>query len=60
MSKNIKAVATSEYNAVIAVAEKYVDGLRIGSPERLEEAFHEQATNPIRPPMGATTVFKTG
>ena len=43
MSKNIKAVATSEHNAVIAVAEKYVDGLRIGSPERLEEAFHEQA-----------------
>ncbi|EUB76045.1 hypothetical protein PMI27_002221 [Pseudomonas sp. GM41(2012)] len=43
MSKNIKAVATSEYNAVIAVAEKYVDGLRIGSPQRLEEAFHQQA-----------------
>lgn len=43
MSKNVKAVATSEYNAVIAVAEKYVDGLRIGSPERLTEAFHQQA-----------------
>lgn len=43
MSKNIKAVATSEYNAVIAVAEKYVDGLRTGSPERLEEAFHQDA-----------------
>ncbi|MVW86902.1 nuclear transport factor 2 family protein [Pseudomonas sp. PB101] len=43
MSKNVKAVATSEYNAVIAVAEKYVDGLRTGSPERLEEAFHQEA-----------------
>lgn len=43
MSKNIKAVSTAEYNAVIAVAQKYVDGLRIGSPEGVAEAFHEEA-----------------
>jgi hypothetical protein len=43
MSKNIKAVPTAEYNAVIAVAQKYVDGLRIGSPEGVAEAFHEEA-----------------
>ena len=43
MSKNIKAVSTQEYNAVIAVAEKYVDGLRIGSVEGVAEAFHKDA-----------------
>lgn len=43
MSKNIKAVSTSEYNAVIAVAQKYVDSLRIGSVEGLTEAFHKDA-----------------
>ncbi|MEJ8862202.1 hypothetical protein [Pseudomonas jessenii] len=29
MSKNIKAVPTSEYNTVIATANQYVEGLRI-------------------------------
>ena len=29
MSKNIKAVQTADYNSVIAVAQKYVDGLRL-------------------------------
>ncbi|WP_028500361.1 nuclear transport factor 2 family protein [Microvirgula aerodenitrificans] len=43
MSKNIKAVATGEYNAVIAVAQKYVDGLCIGSVEGVAEAFHKDA-----------------
>ncbi|RAI64801.1 hypothetical protein DOZ80_25375 [Pseudomonas fluorescens] len=43
MSKNIKAVETIEYNAVVQVAEKYVDGLRLGNPERLAEAFHKDA-----------------
>lgn len=28
MSKNIKAVPTSEYNAVIATTNQYVEGLR--------------------------------
>lgn len=43
MSKNIKAVPTAEYNAVVAVAQKYVDGLRIGSAEGVAEAFHKDA-----------------
>ncbi|GAB7543102.1 nuclear transport factor 2 family protein [Cupriavidus sp. 8B] len=43
MSKNIKAVPTNEYNAVIAVAQKYVDGLRIGSAEGVATAFHKDA-----------------
>jgi len=43
MSKNIKAVPTAEYNAVIAVAKKYVDGLRIGSAQEVAEAFHKDA-----------------
>ncbi|MFM9437362.1 hypothetical protein ACFDR9_004449 [Janthinobacterium sp. CG_23.3] len=43
MSKNIKAVPTSDYTAVIAVAQKYVDGLRIGSVEHVAEAFHQHA-----------------
>ncbi|AZF37435.1 Permease of the major facilitator superfamily [Pseudomonas sp. R4-39-08] len=43
MSKNIKAVPTAEYNAVIAVAQHYVDSLRIGSAEGLEQAFHKDA-----------------
>ncbi|SOD41808.1 nuclear transport factor 2 family protein [Nitrosovibrio sp. Nv4] len=43
MSKNIKAVPTADYNAVIAVAQKYVDGLRIGSVEGVAEAFHKDA-----------------
>ena len=43
MNTNIKAVATAEYNAVIAVAQKYVDGLRTGSAEGVAEAFHKDA-----------------
>ncbi|WP_312937141.1 nuclear transport factor 2 family protein [Stutzerimonas nitrititolerans] len=43
MSKNIKAVPTGEYDAVIAVAQKYVDGLRVGSAEDVAEAFHKDA-----------------
>ncbi|MEW7848755.1 nuclear transport factor 2 family protein [Massilia aurea] len=43
MSKNIKAVPTADYNAVIDVARKYVDGLRIGSAEGVAEAFHQDA-----------------
>ena len=35
MSKNIKAVPTTDYNNVIAVAQKYVDGLRSGSVEQM-------------------------
>lgn len=43
MSKNIKSVPTSDYAAVIAVAQKYVDGLRIGSVEGVTSAFHKDA-----------------
>lgn len=43
MSKNIKTVATGEYDAVIAVAQKYVDGLRVGSATSVAEAFHKDA-----------------
>jgi hypothetical protein len=43
MSKNIKAVPTAEYNAVIAVANQYVEGLREGSTEGVAKAFHQDA-----------------
>lgn len=43
MSANIKSVSTSDFNAVIATAQKYVDGLRIGSVEGVAEAFHKDA-----------------
>ena len=43
MSKNVKTVPTLDYDAVIATAQKYVDGLRVGSVERVAEAFHNDA-----------------
>lgn len=43
MSKNIKAVPPSEYNAVIATANLYVEGLRVGSAEGVAQAFHKDA-----------------
>ena len=43
MSKNIKAVPTQEYNAVIAVAQQYADSLKVGSADGLAEAFHKDA-----------------
>lgn len=43
MSKNIKIVATAEYSAVIAVAQNYVDGLRIGNADDVLSAFHKDA-----------------
>ncbi|MNY11380.1 putative lumazine-binding protein [compost metagenome] len=43
MSKNIKAVPTAEYNAVIATANQYVEGLRVGSAEVVAQAFHKDA-----------------
>ncbi|MGV2863459.1 nuclear transport factor 2 family protein [Achromobacter sp. AGC39] len=43
MSKNLKPVATQDYDAVIAVAQKYVDGLRLGSAEGVAQAFHPDA-----------------
>jgi len=43
MSKNIKEVPTAEYNAVIATANQYVEGLRVGSAEGVAQAFHKDA-----------------
>ncbi|MBX8495911.1 nuclear transport factor 2 family protein [Pseudomonas cichorii] len=43
MSKNIKAVPTQDYNAVIATASRYVEGLRVGSVSTIAEAFHTDA-----------------
>jgi hypothetical protein len=43
MSNNLKTVQTADYNAVIATAEKYVEGLRTGSVGIIEEAFHQEA-----------------
>lgn len=43
MSTNTKAVPTSEYNAVVATANQYVEGLRIGSAKDVEKAFHKDA-----------------
>jgi hypothetical protein len=43
MTKNIKVVPTSDYTAVIGVAQKYVDGLRIGSADDVAKAFHKDA-----------------
>lgn len=43
MSKNIKAVPTADYQAVTETAGRYVEGLRIGSAEKVAEAFHKDA-----------------
>lgn len=43
MSKNIKTVPTADYEAVVAAAQAYVDGLRIGSVEGVKAAFHKDA-----------------
>jgi hypothetical protein len=43
MSKNVKAVSTHDYNAVVATAGQYVEGLRTGSVATIEQAFHSEA-----------------
>jgi hypothetical protein len=43
MSKNIKVVPTAEYDAVIGAVQSYVDGLRVGSPDAVAEAFSDDA-----------------
>ena len=43
MSKNIKAVPTHEYDAVIATANQYVEGLRTGNAQSVAQAFHQDA-----------------
>src|SRR3954451_4058126 len=43
MSKNIKPVPTQDYEDVVATVAKYVEGLRVGSPEGTAQAFHNDA-----------------
>lgn len=43
MSKNIKAVATRDFDEVIKTASKYVAGLRVGSVSDVASAFHKDA-----------------
>ena len=40
---NIKCVPTAEYDAVVAAAGKYVEGLYQGKAEVVAEAFHKDA-----------------
>ena len=43
-SKNIKAVPTSDYIAVIEVVDNYVAGLKVGDSKRVANSFHKDAT----------------
>ncbi|MGM4886415.1 nuclear transport factor 2 family protein [Tardiphaga sp. 20_F10_N6_6] len=43
MTRNIKTVPTADFDAVVAVAQSYVDGLRVGSAKDVGGAFHEDA-----------------
>ncbi|RYF45601.1 MAG: hypothetical protein EOO27_41030 [Comamonadaceae bacterium] len=43
MNTNIKAVPTRDYSAVVAVAQQYVEGLRVGSVDGVAKAFHPKA-----------------
>ena len=43
MSKNIKNVPTQDFEDVVETVSKYVEGLRVGSIDRLTKAFHKDA-----------------
>jgi hypothetical protein len=43
MADNIKTVSTADYDGAIAAANKYIEGLRIGSLDVAAEAFHKDA-----------------
>jgi hypothetical protein len=43
VSKNIKTVPTQDYEDVVATVSQYVEGLRVGSPDGVARAFHEDA-----------------
>ncbi|TXN22630.1 nuclear transport factor 2 family protein [Methylobacterium sp. WL9] len=43
MSRNLKTVPTSDYDAVVATVQAYVDGLKSGSVADLSKAFHGDA-----------------
>ncbi|GKT50520.1 uncharacterized protein ColSpa_10701 [Colletotrichum spaethianum] len=44
MSKNVKAVPTSDYFAVVEVVENYVAGLKVGDAKQVAKSFHKDAT----------------
>lgn len=44
MSKNIKTIPTSEYDAVVVAVETYKEGLRLGDINLTKKAFHDEAT----------------
>lgn len=52
-SKNIKAVPTSDYFAVIEVVDNYVAGLRVGDSTQVANSFHTAATMYGYSPDGA-------
>jgi Putative lumazine-binding len=43
MSKNIKTVLTQDFEDVVEIVSKYVEGLRVGSIDGLTGAFHKDA-----------------
>lgn len=43
MSKNLKIVPTSDYDAVVSTAQAYVDGLHAGDADATMSAFHKDA-----------------
>ena len=43
MSKNIKTVPTQDFEDVVEIVSKYVEGLRVGSIDGLTGAFHKDA-----------------
>lgn len=43
MTSHIKPIATSEYDAVIAAAQAYIDGYRAGDMSEIERAFHQDS-----------------
>jgi len=43
MSKNIKTVATQDFEDVVTTVAKYVEGLRVGKVEGVTQAFHKDA-----------------
>jgi hypothetical protein len=43
-SKNIKAVPTSDYVAVVEVVNNYVSGLKVGDSKQVAKSFHKDAT----------------
>ncbi|MHC2108885.1 nuclear transport factor 2 family protein [Methylobacterium sp. CM6246] len=43
MSNNSKAVATQDFDAVVAAVQRYVDGMQTGDPKTTAKAFHDDA-----------------